>query len=54
VRTNAGVDDAIVEAVIAQVDLGGVREVSVATADWLLRDRVEAGRRQERKPLLAS
>ena len=45
-RTNAGVDDAIVEAVIAQVDLGGVREVSVATADWLLRDRVEAGRRQ--------
>ena len=53
-RTNAGVDDAIVEAVIAQIDLGDGRGVNVATADWLLRDRVEAGRRQERKPLLAS
>ena len=35
-------DDAIVEAVRAQVDVGDGREVTVVTADRALRDRVEA------------
>jgi predicted RNA-binding protein with PIN domain len=35
-------DDAIVEAVIAEVEIGDGREVTVATADRVLRDRVKA------------
>jgi hypothetical protein len=35
-------DDAIVEAVMAQVDVGDGRSVTVVTADRGLRDRVEA------------
>ena len=35
-------DDAIVEAVIAQTDVGDGRGVTVVTADRVLRDRVEA------------
>lgn len=35
-------DDAIVEAVVAQVDIGDGRGVTVVTADRVLRDRVEA------------
>jgi hypothetical protein len=35
-------DDAIVEAVIAQVDAGDGRDVTVVTADRVLRQRVEA------------
>jgi predicted RNA-binding protein with PIN domain len=35
-------DDAIVEAVVAQVDVGDGRSVTVVTADRALRDRVEA------------
>ena len=34
-------DDAIVEAVIAHVDVGDGREVTVVTADRMLRNRVE-------------
>ena len=36
-------DDAIVEAVMAQVDVGDGREVTVVTADRMLRNRVEDG-----------
>ena len=35
-------DDAIVEAVIAEVEIGDGRDVTVATADRVLRDRVTA------------
>jgi rRNA-processing protein FCF1 len=35
-------DDAIVEAVMAQVDVGDRRGVTVVTADRALRERVEA------------
>ena len=35
-------DDAIVQAVIAEVEIGDGREVTVATADRVLRDRVKA------------
>ena len=35
-------DDAIVEAVMAQVDVGDGRDVTVVTADRMLRRRVEA------------
>ena len=35
-------DDAIVEAVIAEVEIGNGRDVTVATADRVLRDRVKA------------
>jgi predicted RNA-binding protein with PIN domain len=35
-------DDAIVEAVLAQVDIGDGRDVTVVTADRVLRQRVEA------------
>jgi predicted RNA-binding protein with PIN domain len=35
-------DDAIVEEVLAQVDMADGREVTVVTADRVLRDRVEA------------
>ena len=35
-------DDAIVEAVMAQIDVGDRRDVTVVTADRALRDRVEA------------
>jgi rRNA-processing protein FCF1 len=35
-------DDAIVEAVMAQVDVGDGRGITVVTADRVLRDRVEA------------
>ncbi len=35
-------DDAIVEAVIAEVEIGDGRDVTVATADRVLRDRVKA------------
>jgi hypothetical protein len=35
-------DDAIVEAVMAQVDIGDGRDIIVVTADRALRDRVEA------------
>ena len=35
-------DDAIVEAVMAQIDVGDRRGVTVVTADRALRDRVEA------------
>ena len=35
-------DDAIVEAVTAQLDVGDGRGVTVVTADRVLRDRVEA------------
>jgi predicted RNA-binding protein with PIN domain len=35
-------DDAIVEAVMAQVDVGDGRDVTVVTADRVLRQRVEA------------
>jgi rRNA-processing protein FCF1 len=35
-------DDAIVEAVMAQVDVGDGGGVAVVTADRVLRDRVEA------------
>ena len=35
-------DDAIVEAVIAEVEIGDGREATVATADRVLRDRVKA------------
>jgi predicted RNA-binding protein with PIN domain len=35
-------DDAIVEAVVEQVDVGDERSVTVVTADRALRDRVEA------------
>jgi predicted RNA-binding protein with PIN domain len=35
-------DDAIVEAVTAEVEIGDGREVTVATADRVLRDRVKA------------
>ena len=35
-------DDAIVQAVIAEVEIGDGRDVTVATADRVLRDRVKA------------
>jgi predicted RNA-binding protein with PIN domain len=35
-------DDAIVEAVMAEVEIGDGRDVTVATADRVLRDRVKA------------
>ena len=35
-------DDAIVEAVIAEIEMGDGRGVTVATADRVLRDRVKA------------
>lgn len=35
-------DDAIVEAVVAEVEIGDGRDVAVATADRALRDRVKA------------
>ncbi len=35
-------DDAIVQAVIAEVEIGDGREVTVATADRVLRERVKA------------
>ena len=41
VRTTGSGDDAIVEEVMAQVDVGDGREVTVVTADRVLRDRVE-------------
>ena len=40
--TGALPHDAIVEAVIAQLDIGDGRGVTVVTADRVLRDRVEA------------
>jgi len=47
-------DDAIVEAVMAHVQIGDGRGVTVVTADRALRDRVElASRRQESEPLVA-
>lgn len=42
VHASGSGDDAIVQAVIAEVEIGDGREVTVATADRLLRDRVKA------------
>jgi hypothetical protein len=42
VHAHGSGDDAIVEAVVEQVDVGDGREVTVVTADRLLRNRVEA------------
>ena len=50
VHAPASGDDAIVEAVIAQVDVGDGRVVSVVTADRVLRDRVEAAGARSMSP----
>jgi len=42
VHASGSGDDAIVQAVIAEVEIGDGREVTVATADRVLRDRVKA------------
>ena len=42
VHASGSGDDAIVQAVIAEVEIGDGREVTVATADRVLRDRVAA------------
>jgi len=42
VHASGSGDDAIVEAVIAQIDVGDRDEVTVVTADRMLRDRVAA------------
>jgi predicted RNA-binding protein with PIN domain len=43
-------DDAIVEAVRAQVDVGDLRGVTVVTADRVLRDRVKAAGARSESP----
>jgi len=45
-------DDAIVEAVIAEIEMGDGRGVTVATADRVLRDRVKAAGARSVSPSL--
>src|SRR6266540_7301338 len=47
-------DEAIVEAVMAQVDVGDGRGVTVVTADRALRDRVEASSGERRTTSIGS